>query len=49
VKVKVKRESNKRQTFAWFAPSIDFVLVRIQQFKEGEEQGDIRLSSYSRQ
>jgi hypothetical protein len=46
IKVKVNRESKKRQTFAWFAPSLDFVLVRLQQFKEGEEQGDIRLKTY---
>ncbi|MFT5276886.1 MAG: hypothetical protein ACI8VI_000516, partial [Granulosicoccus sp.] len=46
VKVKVNRESKKRQTFAWYAPSLDFVLVRLQQFKEGEEQGDIRLKTY---
>jgi hypothetical protein len=49
IKVKVNRDSNKRQTYAWFAPSLDFVLVRLQQFKEGEEQGDIQLSSYSTQ
>ncbi|MBF7072885.1 DUF3108 domain-containing protein [Glaciecola sp. MH2013] len=49
VKVKVNRGSNKRQTYAWFAPSLDYVLVRIQQFKDGEEQGDIRLSSYNKQ
>lgn len=49
IKVKVNRDSNKRQTYAWFAPSLDFVLVRLQQFKEGEEQGDIQLSSYTKQ
>lgn len=48
VKVKVNRASSKRQTFAWFAPSLDFVLVRLQQFKDGEEQGDIRLKTYEK-
>ncbi|MFQ3249725.1 MAG: hypothetical protein ACI9O6_001533 [Glaciecola sp.] len=48
IKVKVNRESSKRETFAWFAPSLDFVLVRLQQFKDDEEQGDIRLKSYQK-
>jgi len=48
IKVMVNRESSKRETFAWFAPSLDFVLVRLQQFKDGEEQGDIRLKVYKK-
>ena len=48
IKVKVNRDTTKRQTYAWFAPSLDFVLVRLQQFKDGDEQGDIRLKSYER-
>jgi hypothetical protein len=48
IKVKVNRESNKRETFAWFAPTLDHVLVRLQQFKDDEEQGDIRLKSYNK-
>ena len=46
VKVKLIRDSNKRETFAWFAPTLDFALVRLQQFKDGEEQGDIKLKSF---
>lgn len=46
VKVTINRASSKRQTFMWFAPSLDFQLVRLQQFKDGEEQGDIRLIDY---
>lgn len=46
IKVQVNRDNQKRKTFAWFAPSLDLVLVRLQQFKDGEEQGDIRLKSY---
>ena len=46
VKVKLIRDSNKRETFAWFAPSLDYALVRLQQFKDGEEQGDIKLKAF---
>ena len=46
VKVKLIRDSKTRETFAWFAPSLNYTLVRLQQFKDGEEQGDIKLKSY---
>lgn len=49
VKVKLIRDSNKRETFAWFAPSLNYTLVRLQQFKEGDEQGDIKLKSFETQ
>lgn len=48
VKVKIARNSSKRETYAWFAPSLDYQLVRLQQFKEGEEQGDIQLSKFTK-
>jgi hypothetical protein len=44
--VKLIRDSKKRETFAWFAPSLNYTLVRLQQFKEGDEQGDIKLKSF---
>ncbi|MDT0594307.1 DUF3108 domain-containing protein [Glaciecola petra] len=46
-KVKINRESNKRVTFAWFAPSLNYNLVRLQQFKDGKEQGDMQLKHFS--
>lgn len=46
IKVKLIRHNSSRETFAWFAPALNYSLVRLQQFKDGEEQGDIRLSSY---
>jgi hypothetical protein len=46
IKVKINRESNSRVTYAWFAPSLNYNLVRLQQFKDGKEQGDIQLSSF---
>jgi hypothetical protein len=35
VKVKLIRDSKKRETFAWFAPSLNYTLVRLQQLKKG--------------
>lgn len=49
LKVKIDRESNRRVTYAWFSPDLDYSLVRLQQFKDGKEQGDIKLEAYSRQ
>ncbi|MBT0586378.1 DUF3108 domain-containing protein [Alteromonas sp. SM 2104] len=46
IKIKINRGSSSRETFAWFSPSLDYVLVRLQQFKDGDEQGDIKLSAY---
>jgi hypothetical protein len=48
IKVTVNRDSSRRQTYAWFAPTLDYVLVRLQQFKDDEEQGDIRLKTYQK-
>lgn len=47
IKVKTIRANKKRETFSWFAPELDYLVVRLQQFKEGDEQGDIRLSEYA--
>ena len=46
IKVKLIRDSKKRETYAWFAPTLNYALVRLQQFKDGKEQGDIKLKSY---
>jgi hypothetical protein len=48
IKLRIIRSSNRRQTFAWFSPSLDYALVRLQQFKDGDEQGDIRLKSFKK-
>ncbi|WP_100657246.1 DUF3108 domain-containing protein [Alteromonas flava] len=45
VKIKIDRGSSSRETFAWFSPALDYTLVRLQQFKDGEEQGDIQLKT----
>jgi hypothetical protein len=46
IKVKLIRDSKTRETYAWFAPNLDYALVRLQQFKDGDEQGDIKLKSF---
>lgn len=46
IKVKIVRSSTKRQTYAWFSPELNYTLVRLQQFKEGKEQADIRLEKF---
>ena len=47
VKVNIVRTNSTRETFVWFSPQLNFQLVRLQQFKDGEEQGEIRLKEYS--
>lgn len=46
IKVKTIRNNNRRVTWSWFAPDLNYQLVRLQQFKEGDEQGDIQLSEF---
>lgn len=46
IKVKTIRSSKRRVTWSWFAPDLNYQLVRLQQFKEGDEQGDIQLVEY---
>jgi len=47
IKLKTIRQSKKRVTYSWFAPELNYLLVRMRQFKEGKEQGDIQLSEFS--
>ncbi|MFT5675928.1 MAG: hypothetical protein ACI808_001864 [Paraglaciecola sp.] len=46
IKVNIIRTNSTRQTFAWFSPQLNYQLVRLQQFKDGEEQGEIQLKEY---
>ncbi|MCW8108130.1 DUF3108 domain-containing protein [Alteromonas ponticola] len=48
IKVEIVRQSSSRETYAWFAPELDYNLVRLQQFKDDDEQGDIQLVRYKR-
>ncbi|MCA1768321.1 MAG: DUF3108 domain-containing protein, partial [Idiomarina sp.] len=47
IKVERIRDNNRRQTFFWFAPELNYVMVKMQQFKEGEEQATMSLKSLS--
>lgn len=49
IKVKTIRASKKRETYSWFAPDLNYQLVRLQQYKKGKEQGDIQLSEFTSQ
>ncbi|WP_109339472.1 DUF3108 domain-containing protein [Saliniradius amylolyticus] len=46
IKLEKVRESSRRQTFIWFAPQLNYTMVRLRQFKDGDEQADIRLTQY---
>ena len=43
LKVERIHDNSERQTIAWFAPELDYALVRIWKGKSGVEQFDIRL------
>lgn len=49
--VKLKREvtERKRITYAWFAPELDFLLVKLTQYKDGEEQFNAELHSITKE
>lgn len=47
IRLQKVRDNNKRQTFIWLAPELDYQLARLQQLKEGKEQLDIQLKSYN--
>lgn len=46
IKVNIVRKNSSRETFAWFSPQLNYQLVRLQQFKDDKEQGDIQLKSF---
>ncbi|CUS48718.1 MAG: protein of unknown function DUF3108 [Idiomarinaceae bacterium HL-53] len=45
VRVKRIRESNRRETFIWFSPLLNYSIVQMQQLKEGKEQAKLSLRS----
>ncbi|GAC18333.1 DUF3108 domain-containing protein [Paraglaciecola arctica] len=46
IKVKIIRNNSSRETIAWFSPQLNYQLVKLQQFKDGDEQGEIRLKYF---
>ncbi|MDF2177569.1 DUF3108 domain-containing protein [Aliiglaciecola sp. CAU 1673] len=46
LKLEKVRENSSRETYIWLAPSLDYLMVRLLQLKDGSEQGDIQLQRY---
>ncbi|MBW8192206.1 DUF3108 domain-containing protein [Neiella marina] len=46
VKIKRIRNNKRRETFVWLSKDHDFIVARIWQSKDGEEQADLRLADY---
>lgn len=47
--IKVKRlyDTDKRQAIAWFAPEMDYLLVRMYKGEKGMEQFEVKLKSFT--
>lgn len=45
---RIRDADDNRQTITWFAPSLDYIPVRIQQYEDSELQGDMQLRKLSR-
>lgn len=46
IKVRILRNNSSRETIAWFSPELNFQLVKLKQYKDGDEQGEIRLKFF---
>ncbi|WP_299494588.1 DUF3108 domain-containing protein [uncultured Shewanella sp.] len=46
IKIEVVRDSKKRQTFFWMAPSLAYLPIRLTHFEKGSKQLDIQLLKY---
>ncbi|MGX5913755.1 DUF3108 domain-containing protein [Aliidiomarina sp. Khilg15.8] len=44
VRVDRVRDTDRRETFFWFAPELNYTLVKMQQLKEGKEQAQLQLT-----
>lgn len=47
IKVKIIRNNSSRETIVWFAPQLNFQLVKLKQYKDGDEQGELQLRKFS--
>lgn len=45
IRVDRVRDSERRQTHFWFAPELNYTLVRMQQVREGREEAQIELTA----
>ncbi|MFT5923755.1 MAG: hypothetical protein ACI9LE_000741 [Paraglaciecola sp.] len=46
IKVKIERNNSSRETIAWFSPQLNYQLVKLKQYKDGDEQGEIQLKYF---
>ena len=46
IKVIILRKNSSRETIAWFSPQLNYQLVQLKQYKDGDEQGEIRLKYF---
>jgi hypothetical protein len=46
IKVMILRKNSSRETIAWFSPQLNYQLVQLKQYKDGDEQGEIRLKYF---
>ncbi|MGS2719942.1 DUF3108 domain-containing protein [Paraglaciecola aestuariivivens] len=47
IKVKIIRNNSSRETLVWFSPSLNYQLVKLKQYKDGDEQGELRLRKFT--
>jgi hypothetical protein len=47
IKVKILRKNSSRETIVWFSPQLNYQLVKLKQYKDGDEQGEIRLKYFN--
>ena len=47
LKVTVQSSNMQRVTYAWFAPSLNYTLAKLVQYKSGKEHGKVELQDYS--
>jgi hypothetical protein len=47
IKVKILRKNSSRETVVWFSPQLNYQLVKLKQYKDGDEQGEIRLKYFN--
>jgi hypothetical protein len=46
IKVVIERINSSRETIAWFSPQLNYQLVKLQQYKNGSEQGEMLLKTF---
>lgn len=44
IKLRRVRENSTRNTLIWIAPSLNYSVVKMTQFKDGQEQADLQLN-----